>query len=162
MAPTTLQWLSAERLTTGADNARSPAISPDGKRIAFASHQAASRASVFPFDPVAGRLEGEGHPVTDEDTMVLWPSLSRDGRSLLYSAQRTGTDRVDAVKTNLETGETTVLVPDGRQPIESPDGARYAYWLSRRPTGDPDPPDKGRHASSTRRRCATARAPSAS
>ena len=74
VAPTTLQWLSAERLTTGTDNARSPAVSPDGKRIAFASHQASSRASVFPFDPVAGRLQGEGRSVTDEDTMVLWPT----------------------------------------------------------------------------------------
>jgi dipeptidyl aminopeptidase/acylaminoacyl peptidase len=140
--PTTLQWLSAERLTTGADNATSPAISRDGKRIAFASHQTSSRASVFPFDAVAGRLKGEGRTVTDEDTLVLWPSLSRDGRSLVYSVQRTGTDAVDALSTNLETGETSVLAYNGRQPIESPDGARHVYWLSRRPPGDPDPSDK--------------------
>lgn len=140
VAPTTLQWLSAERLTTGADHARSPAISPDGKRIAFASHHSSTRAYVFPFDAVAGRLQGEGQPVTEEDTMVLWPSLSRDGRSLLYTAQRTGTDRVDAVKTNLETGETTMLTRGGNQPIESPDGTRYVYWLTRRPKRDTDPP----------------------
>lgn len=137
VAHTTLQWLSAERLTTGADHARAPAISPDGKRMAFASHHTSSRASVFPFDAVAGRLKGDGQPVTDEDTVVLWPNLSRDGRSLLHSAQRTGTDRVDAVKTDLETGETTVLTRGGNQPVESPDGARYAYWLMRRPTPDP-------------------------
>jgi Tol biopolymer transport system component/DNA-binding winged helix-turn-helix (wHTH) protein len=140
--PTTLQWLSAERLTTGADSARSPAISRDGTRIAFASHQTTTRASVFPFDAVAGRLEGEGRPVTDEDTLVLWPSLSRDGRSLLYSVQRIGTDRVDAMSTNLETGETSVLAHNGNQPIESPDRARHAYWLWRRPEGASDPPDK--------------------
>lgn len=140
--PATLQWLSAERLTTGAESARSPAISRDGKRIAFASLQTSNRALVFPFDPVAGRLEGEGHPVTDEDTTVLWPSLSRDGRSLLYSVQRTGTARVDAVTTNLETGETSVLAHNGNQPIESPDGARHVYWLSRRPEGTAHPPDK--------------------
>jgi Tol biopolymer transport system component len=135
VAPTTLRWVSAERLTTGSDNARAPAISPDGKRIAFASSQTSSRVTVFPFDPVSGRLQGEGQPVTDEHTMVMWPSLSRDGRSVLYNAQRTGTDRVDAVKTNLATGETTVLSRDGRQPIESPDGARHVYWLTRQTKG---------------------------
>ena len=140
--PATLQWLSAERLTTGSDSARSPAISPDGKRIAFASLRTSSRALVFPFDAVAGRLEGEGRPVTDEDTTVLWPSLSHDGRSLLYSVQRTGTDGVDAMSTNLDTGETSVLAHNASHPIESPDGARHVYWLSRWPQGDPNPPEK--------------------
>ena len=55
--PATLQWLSAERLTTGTHSARSPAIAPDGRRIAFASLQTSSRALVYPFDAVAGRLE---------------------------------------------------------------------------------------------------------
>ena len=138
VAPATLQWLSAERLTTGADNAVSPAISADGTRIAFASQQMTSRAWIYPFDAATGRLEGDGRPVTDEDTTIIWPGLSRDGRSLLYSAQRTGTDRVDAIKTNLETGATSLLARNARGPLESPDGTRHAYLLSRRAMGARD------------------------
>jgi Tol biopolymer transport system component len=138
VAPATLQWLSAERLTTGADNAVSPAISADGTRVAFASQQMTSRAWIYPFDAVTGRLEGDGYPVTDEDTTIIWPSLSRDGRSLLYSAQRTGTDRVDAIRTNLETGMTSLLARNARGSLESPDGTRHVYLLSRRAKGARD------------------------
>jgi DNA-binding winged helix-turn-helix (wHTH) protein/WD40 repeat protein len=125
VAPTTLEWLSAERLTTGTDSA--PAISPDGTRLAFASQQTSSRAWLFPFDAAKGRLEGDGHPVTDEDTTIRAAGLSRDGRSILYCARRTGTSRIDALVTNLETGATSLLARSAVGLIESHDGTRHAY-----------------------------------
>ncbi|MFI0259112.1 amidohydrolase family protein [Streptomyces sp. NPDC017056] len=95
-----------------------PALSPDGRRVAFAALNAVWLA------PVSG-----GKPRrlvrADATRYVLGPSWSRDGRSLLYADDRDGLFAVR--RHDLATGEETVLAAGGRvQPALSPDGGRLA------------------------------------
>lgn len=135
VAADTLEWLSAERLTTGSGNATAAAVSPDGERLAFTSSREIVRAWVFPFDAITGRVEGQGRPVTDEETQITRLRLSPDGQSLLYNGHRAGTTSLNILSTDLETGKTSVLVPNARGPIPSADGTRICYLLSRPPSG---------------------------
>jgi Tol biopolymer transport system component len=133
-----LEWAGAERLTTGPGNAVAFSVSPDGKRIAFTSDRRRSRAWVFPFDPVAGRLAGAGRPVTDEETTIGHLSLvPPDGRSILYTAWRAGRHESDVLVTDMETGTTRTVVPNARGASVSPSGASFTYMLARpRSRGD--------------------------
>ncbi|MFH9419527.1 amidohydrolase family protein [Streptomyces sp. NPDC017529] len=95
-----------------------PALSPDGRRVAFAALDSLWLA------PVSG-----GRPRrlvrADATRYVLGPSWSRDGRSLLYADDRDGLFAVR--RHDLATGEETVLAGGGRvQPALSPDGGRLA------------------------------------
>ncbi|MEU2794514.1 amidohydrolase family protein [Streptomyces sp. NPDC007100] len=95
-----------------------PALSPDGRRVAFAALNSVWLA------PVSG-----GKPRrlvrADATRYVLGPSWSRDGRSLLYADDRDGLFAVR--RHDLATGEETVLAGGGRvQPALSPDGGRLA------------------------------------
>ena len=86
VAPGTLEWLSAERLTTGPGNATVASLSPDDEHLAFTSQHEEIRGWVFPFDSVAGRLTGGGRPVTPENAAIAHLRLSADGQSLLYDS----------------------------------------------------------------------------
>lgn len=89
--PSTLSWLSAERLTTGAGPDVIAALSRDGTRLAFTTEHGATRLWVFPLDPVAHRL-GAGKPLTEDDAMVRNSSLSPDGQRVAYNLRRPGMD----------------------------------------------------------------------
>ena len=108
--------------------ARDPAISPDGTRIAFVRSNAAgdSRIFVAPLnDPGTARMitaDGEG----------LWdhvqPAWSRDGALICYAAQR------DLWVVPAAGGHARGLTTDGeyhREPVWSPDG-RFVYFSSAR------------------------------
>jgi Tol biopolymer transport system component len=134
VAPVTLAWLSAEQLTTGAGTAASAAVSPDGRHLAFTSAKGVSRAWVFPFDPVRGRVGGEGQPVTAEEMTIAGLSLSPRGRAILYRGTQAGSDRVTVFTTDLETGLTTPLVHNALGAAPSRDGTQITYVLQRQPT----------------------------
>jgi Tol biopolymer transport system component len=154
VAPATLEWLAAERLTTGAGTAASAAVSPDGRHLAFTSAAGVSRAWVFPFDPATGRVGGDGRPVTPEELTIGGLSLSPGGRSILYNGAQAGSDRITAYSTDLETGLTTVLVHNALGPALSRDGTQINYVLKRQPT-DPQRSIDVEYAVG----CATARDP---
>ena len=131
VAPGTLEWLSAERLTTGTGNATVAAVSPDDERLAFTSQNEEIRGWVFPFDPVAGRLIGAGRPVTPENGVIAHLRLSSDGQSLLYDSHRAGTKTVVVMTTDLDTGRTSELAANARIPVGSRDGTAVCYVLTR-------------------------------
>ncbi|AOP51441.1 amidohydrolase [Streptomyces lydicus] len=96
-----------------------PALSPDGRQVAFAALNALWLA------PTSGR--GAPHRIvrTAPTRYVLAPSWSRDGRSLLYADDRDGLFAVR--RRDIASGEETVLATGGRvQPALSPDGGRLA------------------------------------
>ena len=124
VAPVTLEWLSAERLTTGPDDATVAAVAPDDERLAFTIQHEEIRGWVFPFDAGAGRLIGDGRPVTAEDAVIAHLRLSADGQSLLYDSHRAGTKTVAVMTTDVDTGKTTVLAANARVPVGSRDGTR--------------------------------------
>ncbi|MEV0224917.1 amidohydrolase family protein [Streptomyces sp. NPDC050704] len=96
-----------------------PALSPDGRSIAFAALN-----SLWLADSSGGRAP-ERLRRSDPTRYLLGPAWARDGRSLLYADDRDGLLGVH--RRDLATGEETVLATGGRvHPALSPDGTRLA------------------------------------
>ncbi|BBC38963.1 Tat pathway signal sequence domain protein [Streptomyces graminofaciens] len=96
-----------------------PALSPDGRKIAFAALNSLWLAGT----------SGGGRPERLRESpptrYLLGPSWARDGRSLVYADDRDGLLGVH--RHDLATGEETTLATGGRvHPALSPDGQRLA------------------------------------
>ena len=127
--PNTLEWLAAERLTTGAGPDVAAALSRDGTRLAFTTEQGSIRLWVFPLDQVAHPVDA-GKPLTEDDAMAGNPAFSPDGQFVAYNLTRPGIDRQELWITNIVTG-TSELVAGGSGPTWSPDGKALAYTYDR-------------------------------
>ena len=126
--PSTLEWKSLDRLTTGPGPDSDIALSLDGKQLAFTAHAEQTRVWLFPFDAVRGNLTGKGQPVTPLGTEVRGPDISPDGKRLVYIAEHSG--RIELWEQSLEDGRRTVLTDNGPERFEprwSPDGSRILY-----------------------------------
>jgi Tol biopolymer transport system component len=144
--PRTLAWLSAERLTTGMGADVGAALSSDGTRLVFTTQRQSVRLWAFPFDAAAGRVTGEGRPVSPEEGEVTSSDLSPDGRTVAYGLRRAGSDRADLWLTHIDSGRSELFAQDaGHGPSWSPDGKMIAYNLRR-----PDRPPPGEWASAVR------------
>ncbi|MGK5632625.1 amidohydrolase family protein [Streptomyces sp. URMC 123] len=96
-----------------------PALSPDGRRVAFAALNALWLADVSGGRPPRRLL------AVPPTRYVLGPVWARDGRSLLYADDRDGLLAVR--RHDLASGAETVLADGGRVfPALSPDGTRLA------------------------------------
>ena len=87
---------------------------------------------VYPFDAMTGRFSPSGRPVTPVGVDAWMPDLSRDGKKLLYVAQRAG--KWELWEKLLENGQEILLANDGRHrgvPRWSPDGKRLSSneWI---------------------------------
>ncbi len=109
-----------ERTASGpARGVHLPALSPDGRKVAFAALNSLWVA------PTSGGGAPRRIVRADATRYVLAPSWSRDGRALLYADDRDGLFEVR--RRDLASGEETVLATGGRvQPALSPDGGRLA------------------------------------
>ncbi|HUJ60546.1 MAG TPA: hypothetical protein VLX92_18725 [Kofleriaceae bacterium] len=121
------------RLTTGR-RARDPAISPDGRRVAFSLNQHSESAlAVMPLEPDAPESivwQGERY---DEAYQPAW---SPDGKRIAFSAWRSGGYR-DILVVELASGKVEELTHDraiDMSPAWSKDG-RYIYFDSDRTGG---------------------------
>ena len=56
--PDTLDWIEAERMTSGAGQDVAAALAPEGSRMAFSVQQQSTRLWLFPLDASAGRITG--------------------------------------------------------------------------------------------------------
>jgi len=127
--PQTLQATSIERLTTGTELTGDLSLSPDGRRIAFASESGRVQAWMFPFDAKRGRVTGNGKSVTSPGVEAWDTSLSPDGTRLAFQAIRAG--RWELWEKSLTDGAETPIGMDdsyirgGHQ--WSPDGKRLVY-----------------------------------
>ncbi|MFJ5673827.1 amidohydrolase family protein [Streptomyces sp. NPDC093097] len=96
-----------------------PALSPDGRKVAFAALNSLWVA------PTSGGGAPRRITAAAATRYVLAPSWSRDGRSLVYADDRDGLFAVR--RHELDSGAETVLAAGGRvQPALSPDGGRLA------------------------------------
>ena len=143
--PKTLRWVGGlERLTTGPGADSDLALSRDGRRIAFATSPENPRLWVFPFDAAAGRILGEGRPVTPQEWNSWAPGLTDDGRKLVFLAEQPGRERYYVTEKSLSDGAVRQLAVDdpshgegrGLPLLWSPDGTRLCYkYLEKRPDG---------------------------
>jgi Tol biopolymer transport system component len=117
------------RLTEGL-RATNPALSPDGKRLAFEVNDSSSRGLGL-YDVERGAVEmlipARGFE------QVYTPAFSPDGKTLAFSWWRTGGWR-DIYTLDLETRRTTAITHDralDMEPRFSPDG-KWLYFVSDR------------------------------
>ena len=102
-----------------------PALSRDGKFIAFASDRAGNDNLDIWLQQIGGRemIQLTKDPVDETD-----PTFSPDGTHIAYRSEKDGGGIyvIQALG-----GDPTLLVREGRNPRYSPDGKHIAYWTER-------------------------------
>jgi eukaryotic-like serine/threonine-protein kinase len=109
-----------------------PAVSPDGKYLAYASDRGGEALDIW-IQPVAG---GEPTRVTNHPADDHEPAFSPDGSTIAFRSERDGGG---IYLTSILRGEDRLIVRKGRRPRFSPDGKWLAYWVGFS-TGDPTSP----------------------
>ena len=119
------------QLTGGAADDRDPAISPDGKFVAFASDRSGSGAPayhIWTLELATGALR-QITAAADEDRM---PSWSPDGREIAFSRQK-GPMGAASVMAVAVAGGTERIVQAGTVRLDAaswgPNGTLLAVWL---------------------------------
>jgi serine/threonine protein kinase/Tol biopolymer transport system component len=111
-----------ERLTYYSGLTTTPAISPDGQLVAYAS----DRAGGGDLD-IWVQQAGGGPPLrlTTDPADDHWPEFSPDGKQIVFRSERGGggTYLVPALG-----GSERLVVEGGRNARFSPDGSQLAYW----------------------------------
>ena len=137
--PDTLEQVSADRLTTGGGVHKGPALSPNGKHLAFTTETQTVRLWSFPLEAGGTRVGSAGKPLTDATAQALTFDLTRDGRKLTYGLARQGVDREETWVMDLVTGGKQLVSVDRVQGWQqwSPNGTRLAYpvfrWSNNKP-----------------------------
>ncbi len=114
--------VTVERVTYDAGLTTMPAISADGRLIAFAS----DRSGRGDLDIWVQLADGAPIRVTDGPADELSPHFSPDGNQIVYRSEAAG-GGVYVVPTL--GGEPRLIAPEGRGPRFSPDGSKIAYWV---------------------------------
>ena len=117
---------SMRRLTSDLGLTFQPALSPDGRLVAYSSDRGGKGDLDIWVQQVAG---ADALRVTDNAGDELEPTFSPDGTSIAYRAEGEagGIYTVPALG-----GKSTLVVRDGYRPRFSPDGTRIAYWTGER------------------------------
>ena len=90
---------------------------------------------LFPLDAAAGRITGDGRPVTAATTNVVSATLTPDGQRMAYSQDNVGSGTGGFWIEDLLTGDRRQVASAGKLyrevPRWSPDGSRLAYVWER-------------------------------
>jgi serine/threonine protein kinase/Tol biopolymer transport system component len=112
-------------LTTGAGFNGFPAISRDGKLMAFASDRAGKGNLDIWVQQIDG---GDGIQVTFDDADDTDPAFSPDGTRVLFRSEREGGGVYTVATLG---GSSQLLARGGRNPSFSPDGRSILYWTGK-------------------------------
>jgi Tol biopolymer transport system component/DNA-binding winged helix-turn-helix (wHTH) protein len=114
------------QLTTGADFGETPALSSDGKLVAYASDGESQGLDLY-IKQVAG---GQPIRLTFDGAGNTAPDFAPDASKIVFRSNRDGGGIYVIPAFG---GEPRLLAREGRDPRFSPDGAQIAYWV-----GPPD------------------------
>jgi Tol biopolymer transport system component len=120
--PTPLGAPVLTQLTRDTGLTTDPALSPDGKMLAYAS----DRSGRGDLDIWVRQLGGgEPIPLTQDSADEREPTFSPDGTLIAFRSERDGGGIyvVSALG-----GPPRMIAPEGRRPRFSPDGGQIAYW----------------------------------
>jgi len=128
--PRTGKWTDGpQRLTTGAGDETSLAVSPDGRRLIFTTTSSRTRVWAFPFDATSAQITGEPYPVTHGSTGEVDFDARADGSKVAYYAVRGG--RSELWERSMTEGQDRLLLSSldwqFASPRWSPDGAKLAF-----------------------------------
>jgi Tol biopolymer transport system component/DNA-binding winged helix-turn-helix (wHTH) protein len=110
------------RLTSEGGLATDPAISPDGRLLAYASDRTGNGGMDIWVRPIGG----ESLRVTTDAADDLEPAFSPDGSQIAYRSERDGGGVYVVPALG---GESRLLAKYGRRPRFSPNGSWVAYWV---------------------------------
>jgi Tol biopolymer transport system component len=121
-ADPTVQAVELTRVTSDSGLTAYPALSSDGKLLAYASDRAGGIMNIW-VQQVAG---GEPVRVTDGPADDTEPSFSPDGTAIAFRSERDGGGVYTVPALG---GEPRRIADQGRRPRFSPDGQWIAYWV---------------------------------
>ena len=112
------------RLTADIGFTSSPALSFDGKLVAYSSDREANGR----FDIYVQHVNGGSDPIrlTFDGAGNTTPDFSPDGSRLVFRSSRDGGGIYEVPSFG---GQARLLAPDGFDPRYSPDGMQVAYWV---------------------------------
>ncbi len=111
------------RITRGAGITDSPALSADGKLLAYSSDSNSPGARDLYVKQVAG---GQPIRLTFDGAGNTTPDFSPDGSTIVFRSNREGGGIYEIPALG---GDARLLARDGLNPRFSPDGSQVAYWV---------------------------------
>ena len=114
-----------------------PALSPNGRSLAYAARRVVRHLWAYQYDPANGRLTGDERQLTTAADSNYYPSVSADGMALVWTAHRTSdqgqlfTMRLDDA---IENKATTVWERQVREigGTFSPTGTEFLFTSTKR------------------------------
>jgi eukaryotic-like serine/threonine-protein kinase len=123
LQPTVRHSPVLQRLTSDAGFTGYPAVSQDGKWIAFSSDRGGGGRFAVWVTPATD--SSAARRLTDDDANDYEPAFSPDNRHIVYRSDRSG-GGIYIVP--VAGGQSRLIAARGRRPRFSPDGSRIAYW----------------------------------
>ena len=127
-APSTGADIAVRKVTSDAGLTMEPALSPDGRLLAYASDKAGrDNLDIW----IQQTDSGQSLQLTNDPADESEPNFSPDGMTIVFRSEKDGGGIyiIPAIG-----GEARLLASKGRQPRFSPDGQRVLYWTGMRHT----------------------------